>query len=395
MNANSHESDQLVLVQNGCVVLGMDDAPLSKSCIYCGAENPLPVRACVVCKSALVSEEEQAEARDEFLAGEEQPDVSRFEMNYAVENGFSYPDWEKLGAQVQKNFGEGEWWQAFNELAKRWLLQLKEDLGGYYRCYESENFLFLCGEGRAPSQTMLKYAEDALAGIEAQCRPLMTEKLYGKRAILAFSEQDDYYCYISHFHADGAHSLSVGIFLPGGYMHIAFPLNWVFSAKPILIHELVHNCIGHLQVPTWLHEGLAQRVERVAAGRGFTLDREMAAQHHEYWNERTIQEFWSGRSFYGSDERNKLSYSFAEILVELMSKDWANFLDFVLQSDYRDAGQDAALKILGCSLGDTVAGFLGPGDWRPKRKVIAEHWERDSKDRKVDTSALPSQTDAG
>src|SRR3989442_14963139 len=50
--------NQLVLMQNDCVVFCMDEAPLSKSCIYCGAENPLPVRVCVVCKSALVSEEE-------------------------------------------------------------------------------------------------------------------------------------------------------------------------------------------------------------------------------------------------------------------------------------------------------------------------------------------------
>jgi hypothetical protein len=95
-------------------------------------------------------------------------------------------------------------------------------------------------------------------------------------------------------------------------------------------------------------------------------------EHHAHWTEQNIQEFWSGASFYVGDERNNLSYSLAEILTEFLSKDWSAFLEFIAEADYRDAGQDASLRILNRCLGETVGQFLGPGNWRPQRRVIAE-----------------------
>ena len=89
-----------------------------------------------------------------------------------------------------------------------------------------------------------------------------------------------------------------------------------------------------------------------------------------------IQEFWSGVSFYGSDERNELSYSLALILVELLGANWDPFLDFILRADYRDGGQNASLEALDRCLGETMAEFLGPGNWRPQRKIIAAHQRR-------------------
>ncbi len=110
--------------------------------------------------------------------------------------------------------------------------------------------------------------------------------------------------------------------------------------------------------------------------RRILLDREMAAEHHAHWNEQNIQGFWAGTSFYGPDEGNKLSYNLGEILVELLSGNWEDFLNFVQNADWNDAGQDAALKCLDRCLGETLAGFLGPGQWRPNRRKIAELWER-------------------
>jgi hypothetical protein len=106
------------------------------------------------------------------------------------------------------------------------------------------------------------------------------------------------------------------------------------------------------------------------------LDRGLAQEHHSWWNEQNIQEFWAGTSFYGPDEGNKLNYNLGEIRVELLSNNWGDFLNFVQNADPRDAGQDAALKCLDCCLGDTLARFLGPGEWRPSRKMIAELWEK-------------------
>ena len=360
----------------------MEETPTAKLCIYCGANNSMERSTCLVCHNAFVSEEEIARVQDEFFPVSHPPNVSRLALSFEDENGFSYPDWKKVREQLLQTVPKEDWWDVYHELAKQWLLQLKADLGGNYRCYESEDFLFLCDQGAAASRTILGYAEGALASLQKQCGKLLVREAYGKRVILVFSDPDDYYAYISHFHTEGAHSLSSGMMLSGGgYLHIAFPLTWVFSTKGIITHELVHNCIAHLRVPTWLHEGLAQKLERVALGRGFNLDRELAARHYALWNEDNIQEFWSGASFYGPDERNTLSYSLALILVELLANDWKGFLEFVSEADYRDAGQDAAVRVLERCLGETIGGFLGPGNWRPHRKAIAED-HRSMRDRK-------------
>jgi len=113
-----------------------------------------------------------------------------------------------------------------------------------------------------------------------------------------------------------------------------------------------------------------------ARSQSVILDRELAKEHHAWWNEENIQGFWAGTSFYGPDEGNKLSYSLGEIMVELLSNNWAYFLNFVQNADPRHGGQDAALKCLDRCLGEILGGFLGPGEWRPNRKAIAELWEQ-------------------
>lgn len=349
----------------------MDPSASVTLCIYCGADNPVKRRTCIVCHNDLISERDVTEAHDELVSSKQPVDISGLNPSSTVENGFSYPDWDALVGQVEKKYSKEDWSAIYVELAQQWLLQLKADLGGNYHCYESEYFLLLCAEGAAPSRTILGYAEGSLTALRKYGERLLPPREYRKRAILVFNDQEDYYAYISHFYPDGTHSLSAGITVNRGYVHIAFRFTWVFSAKPVITHELVHDGIAHLRVPTWVHEGLAQKLERMVAGQGFDLDGELAARHHALWDEQNIQEFWAGVSFYGPDEHNELSYSLAYILVELLCENWDRFLDFVLEADYRDAGQDASLHALERCLGETAAGFLGSGNWRPHRKAIA------------------------
>lgn len=357
-------------------IKGVDVPGGERLCRYCGAANENGRRDCIVCRNVLISEEEIIQARDELLPVTTPTNMTGLHLDFEEENGLSHPNWRTAFERVRAR-PEPDWWDIFHELAKQWLLQLKTDLGGHYHVYESENFLVLSAEGPTATRTMIGYAEKSLAALEKYCHGLLANDTYGKRAMLIFTDQDDYYSYVSHFHADGAHSLSAGMMLNRGYMHIAFPFTWVFSAKRVITHELVHNCIAHLRIPSWLHEGMAQKLERLAMDQhGFTLDHELAIEHHAHWSEQNIQEFWSGASFYVADERNKLSYSLAEILTEFLSSDWKAFLEFVSAADYRDAGQDASLRVLNRCLGETLSQFLGPGNWRPRRKTLAEYFQR-------------------
>jgi hypothetical protein len=358
----------------------VDDSPTGRACLYCGSDNPTGRHDCLHCRNPLISDDEIVHAEDELLPVEIPPDMTGLQLSFTEENGLSHPDWKAVLQQLRATRPKVVWWETCHELAKQWLLQLKSDLGGCYHLYESENFLVLCAEGPTATRTMIGYAEKSLAVLKKYCEGILPTNSYGKRAILIFTDQDDYYAYVSHFHSDGSHSLSSGMMLSHGYMHIAFPFAWIFSARRIITHELVHNCIAHLRIPSWLHEGMAQKLERLVMNtRGFTLDRELVGEHHAHWTEQNIQEFWAGASFYVAGERNKLSYSLAEILTEFLSADWKAFLDFVAEADYRDSGQDASVRILNKCLGETIGQFLGPGNWRPQRKAIARHLAKKAK----------------
>ena len=101
---------------------------------------------------------------------------------------------------------------------------------------------------------------------------------------------------------------------------------------------------------------------------------ELSERHHEFWNEKNIQEFWAGVSFGGEQEAQELSYSLAEVIVHLLSGDHDGFLAFISSAHSDDAGQTATLECLGRNLGDVVAQFLGPGNWRPYRKAMVDIW---------------------
>lgn len=344
------------------------------NCLYCGAANPEGRQDCVVCRNGFISEEEIAKAVDELLPVELPPDMTGLQLEFEEENGLSHPNWRRVFEQIRATIGKADRWEVIHELAKQWLLKLKADLGGYYHLYESKNFVALSAEGATATRIIIGYAEDSLAVLEKHCGSLLPKDTYGKRTMLIFTDQDDYYAYVSHFHGEGNHSLSSGMMLSRGYLHIAFPFTWIYSAKRVITHELVHNCIAHLRIPQWLHEGMAQKLERLLMStRGFTLDHELAMEHRAHWTEQNVQEFWSGASFYVGDKRNKLSYSLAEILTEFLSTDWKTFLEFVSTADNRDAGQDASLRMFNRCLGETLGQFLGPGNWRPQRKAIADH----------------------
>lgn len=324
-----------------------------------------------------------------FFEDAEPVDMSLIDMGFSFDEGFSRPDWVQIRQSIKINFLEELWGQVWREVGIKWLDQLRNDLGGNYNRYESRNFFLVSAESKENSEEVLELAENVVGSIRAILGSINCERaLYGKRVILIFSEEDDYYSYISYFYPQGHHSRSAGVFINKNYGHIALHFQGMSEVANVVTHELTHNYLWGLNLPIWLNEGLCKRLERELIRKVGTrtmlpkapvLTADLADEHHAYWNENNIQEFWAGTSFYRPDRRNALSYNLGEILVELMSENWGDFLDFVRNADFRDAGQDAALKCLNRCLGGVAGTFLGPGDWRPNRKTISELWESKKK----------------
>lgn len=377
-----------------------------KKCSYCGHQNADDREFCEGCAEPIVVEVSPAKSLPTIKAQHSQAvesvpcasnmlsagffedakplDLSLIDMGFSFDEGFSRPDWARIQQGIKNNFPEESWGQVWREVGIKWLNQLCDDLGGNYNWYESWNFFLLSAESKENSEEILELAENVIGSIQAILGSINCERaLYGKRVILVFSEEDDYYSYISYFYPEGHHSRSAGVFISKNYGHIALHFEGMSEVANVVTHELTHNYLWGLNLPIWLNEGLCKRLERELIRRVGTrtmlakapvLTADLAEEHHAFWNEEKIHEFWAGTSFYQPDRGNALSYNLGEILVELMSEKWGDFLDFVSNADYRDAGQDAALKYLGRSLGDVAGTFLGPGDWRPDRKAIAELW---------------------
>lgn len=166
--------------------------------------------------------------------------------------------------------------------------------------------------------------------------------------------------------------MSSGIFIRTGYAHIALPYSAAWTTEHVLPHEMTHNLLCHLPIPLWLNEGLAVTIENRVSRHGLRLDAELVDRHRSFWAEENIQEFWSGASFHVPGDSIELSYSLAEIFVNLLSEKGSGFMSFIANANWRDGGQDAALNTLNLDLGELAAGFLGSGAWRPQRKAIAE-----------------------
>jgi len=240
---------------------------------------------------------------------------------------------------------------------------------------------------RAAANRILALAERILEHISLALKDAVWKSGYGKHVILLFTEVDDYYQYVSYFYRDGIHPTSGGCLIHKGYVHIAMPYFEGQAVRRTLTHELTHNSLVHLPLPLWLNEGVALVLDRTAADwKNPILDHDLRDNHLAFWNSENIQRFWSGVSFGEPGDSHKLSYSLAEILVTLLLGLSRDFVAFVKQAHRNDAGQTAALDVLQADLGQTVATFLGPGDWRPNRKAIVQCWEAAEK---VDPGSSP------
>lgn len=304
------------------------------------------------------------------------PILAEIDMGFEVSEGFSRPDWNKVGACIQQHVLRDDVGAAWNYVACKWLEEMKSDWGGDCRLYVTQHFFGLSDIEPAIIRTLLNYAESTLQNIASCLGSAAWSGYHGKHVLLIFGDPDDYFAYISYYHGDGSHMLSGGIFIRRGYAHIALPYYDTLGAQHVLAHELAHNLLCHLPIPLWLNEGLAVTIENQMTRRGFVMDRELAERHRQLWNEANIQTFWSGRSFDEPGEVSELSYNLGLVLVTLLAEKGPAFAEFVKTADWRDAGQDAALNFLGVGLEEVLSGFLGPGDWRPQRKLIRELLEQ-------------------
>jgi hypothetical protein len=343
-----------------------------KACGCCGRDNDDELAHCRECGTEFPVLPVQADAR----TGPRLVDLDRLEGAFDFDEGFSRPDWKVIRPAVESAANPEDRRDVWDDVVEQWLTWLKGELGGGYRLIRSRHFILLADIETEAAHRLLNSAENAMSSIRSSLNGVVWHGLDGSQVLLFFSEEDDYYQYISGFYPGGTHPKSGGIYIFAGYPHIALHFDGEVNAAQTVVHELTHHALNGLVIPLWLNEGMAVVLQKIIGGRtSFSAWQELIDRHHKFWNEAQIQHFWAGTSFHEPGDAVELSYSLAEILVSMLVKDRDAFLAFIRSAQPAGAGQTAALDCLESCLGDAVGTFLGEGNWRPQRKAIKACWE--------------------
>jgi len=287
-------------------------------------------------------------------------------------------DWEAMDAHLPPQENKAALDAFWSALARKWLEALGAALGKEYAIGESERFLLLSALDPRGARVVLESVERARKRISMVLDGIVRDSETGKVCVLVLDSQDRYYEYVSNYDAPGEHSFSGGSFIQRGYGHFVFVGSEISYMEPTIAHELTHCLMQHLPLPAWLNEGIAVNTEHqlFPPGRPLYTPDETHQMHLEFWNEATIQEFWSGKSWRRADEGNRLSYDMAKHFVLLASQDYGAFRDFANAADWADGGDAAARRHLGFPVEHLAAAVLGEGPWAPRPETWKTGIER-------------------
>jgi hypothetical protein len=283
--------------------------------------------------------------------------------NLGTINGFPFIDWEALETWIAANADENHRQEVTAQAKRAWLLHLKEVLGSHFTLHESADVYVLSSLENRVAMASADYITRA----KHRIRQILSDGIArfpdeGKSILLVLDDEESYYDYLSCYYPEqGEFAFSGGIFIKSGCMHFVTKANRLSAMEPVIAHELTHSALAHLDLPTWLDEGLAVNTERLVVGGTQYMShtaQELRNMHLAFWRDAEIAEFWSGLSFHRPDNGNLLSYELARIMVEQMNRDWASFVQFVLNAQRKDAGAAAAQEFMGIELGAYVSALL-------------------------------------
>ncbi len=269
-------------------------------------------------------------------------------------NGFPLVDWRAGEAWLATIAEDDARAAARIDLHRAWLEHLRDSLHEGFRVHESEDVLILSSLETAVANATGRYVTMARKRVAQTLGTLARFPSGLKSVVLVLDDEETYYRYISIFYpAEGEFALSGGVFLDAGCPHFVVRRDDLSAVEPTIAHELTHSALAHLRLPRWLDEGLAVNTEHRIAGahRGLHTPRELHEKHRAFWHDESIQQFWSGRSFFRTDDGNLLSYDLARIMVAQMGRNWPAFEQFARHARRGDAGAAAAREHMGVDLG--------------------------------------------
>lgn len=296
--------------------------------------------------------------------------------NMDTSNGLPLLDWQALGEWASSLNDPGLQREAASLGKRAWLLHLRDALGPHFHLYESERAWVLSSLEHVVAAATAAYVETARKRIQRVLADIASFEADDRSILLVMDDEDAYYGYVSGYYPEqGEFAFSGGMFIDAGCPHFLAKRADLAAIEPVIAHEMTHSALSHLDLPRWLDEGLAVNTEHRVAGSGVAqhTPQELRRKHLSFWNETTIQAFWSGESFFRTDDGNLLSYELARILVEQLAKDWGLFTRFATGARQEDGGAGAADAVFGADLGALACALLEQ-EPDPRWSPAPENW---------------------
>ena len=241
--------------------------------------------------------------------------------------------------------------------------------------YQSDNFIMLSHDIESRNENLLKFAENACDHIYE----IIGDQLVGiPGKILIFHINEDDYIAMENLLYDDS---TEGVLSGGMFVNSIIPYMIFHSRKDqilpdsTLAHELTHALLSGNQIPIWLDEALACSLQKSISGYNYCdWSLEKGLQNISYWDEKSIQQFWTGESF-KIDKSQDYSYLLAQGLLNIIireNKD--NLKNFISKAKFDDSGEQAALECFGVSLGEIANRYMGEGPWQPDCTYISNYF---------------------
>ncbi|MCM8537240.1 MAG: hypothetical protein NE334_14970 [Lentisphaeraceae bacterium] len=256
---------------------------------------------------------------------------------------------------------------------QHWARYSKKDL----KISTSDHFILMSYDEEERNELLLKFAEKSLDKITLSFDKLIQNP---KDKVLIFHiNSEEYYDLENSLLRPESDDevLSGGMFVRGVVPYMVFHSEPGFNLPDItLAHELTHALLSKRKLPMWLDEAIACTMEKVITGEAYyDWSLEKGLENLSYWDSVTIQQFWVGDSFFINDSQ-EFSYLLAQGLFNNILRDYKlSFKEFLLHARREDAGESAALKYLGTSLGDIAKKYLGGGPWDPSEDYLKLYFQ--------------------
>lgn len=220
------------------------------------------------------------------------------EVLWRADTHLPIPDWQQQ--PWPEDGDEDTLHRHANGWAAAWLDATATALDQRYTRAESAHFMLLSALEPRATRVLLDYLERSRKRVLAALAGIATDEGHGKTVVMVFGEEDLYYRYIANYGSDSSQpeAHSSGMFVDAGYGHFVFTQGAFETMEPVVVHEMTHCLVRHLQIPAWLNEGLAVNTEhRFVPVRPRYRPNELQYLFANFWDASTIQEFWSGKSF--------------------------------------------------------------------------------------------------